>query len=52
VAGYLVVVWDEEASTLGLLLPSLIGTAALCGAVWFLVAGLLTPRSANYTGAP
>ena len=52
VVGYIVVIWDEEASTLGLLLPSLLGTAALGGAVWFLVAGLLTPRSANYTGAP
>jgi ABC-type uncharacterized transport system permease subunit len=45
VVAYLVVVWDEEASTPGLLIPTLLGTAALGGAVWFLVAGLLTPRS-------
>jgi hypothetical protein len=47
VVGYVIVIWDEEASTLGLLLPSLLGMAALVGAVWFLIAGLLTPRTAN-----
>lgn len=50
VVGYIIVIWDEEASTLGLLLPSLLGMAALTGAVWFLIAGLLTPRSANDLG--
>jgi hypothetical protein len=45
VVAYLVVVWDEEASTPGLLIPTLLGTAALGGAVWFLAAGLLTPRA-------
>lgn len=47
VVGYGVVIWDETASTLGLLLPSFLGTAALVCSAWFLVAGLLTPRSAN-----
>jgi hypothetical protein len=45
VVAYLVVVWDEEASTPGLLIPTLLGAAALGGAVWVLVAGLLTPRA-------
>lgn len=47
VVGYGVVIWDETASTLGLLLPSFLGTAALVCSARFLVAGLLTPRSAN-----
>lgn len=50
VVGYGFVISDEEVSTLGLLLPSLVGTAALSGAVLFLVAGLLTPRSVNDPG--
>lgn len=44
VVGYGIVIWDETASTLGLLLPSAVGTAALMCSAWFLVAGLLTPR--------
>lgn len=45
VVAYFVVIWDEEASTPGLLIPSLLGMAAFCGAVCFLAAGLLTPRA-------
>ena len=47
VVAYLIVVWDGEASSPGLLIPSLLGTVALVGAVGFLLAGLLTPRTAN-----
>lgn len=47
VVGYSIVISDEEASTLGLLLPSLLGTAALAAAIWFLIAGLLTPQTTN-----
>ena len=47
VVAYGIVIWDEEASTAGLLIPSLLGTIALVGAVGFLLAGLLTPRTAN-----
>ena len=47
VIAYGIVIWDEEASTPGLLIPSLLGTAALVGAVGFLLAGLLSPRTAN-----
>ena len=47
VVAYGIVIWDEEASTPGLLIPSLLGTVALVGAVGFLLAGLFTPRTAN-----
>ena len=47
VVAYLIVVWDEEASTPGLLIPSLLGTVALVGAIGFLLAGLFTPRTPN-----
>jgi hypothetical protein len=40
----IIVIWDEEASSLGLLGTGLSGTAALVGAVGFPVAGLLTPK--------
>ena len=45
VIGYGLVISDDMVSTPGLLLPSVLGIAALTAAVWFLVAGLLTPRS-------
>lgn len=51
VVGYITVTWDGEASTLGLGLPSLLGTTALFAAIWFLIAGLLTPRTTNNTQA-
>ena len=47
VVAYGIVTWDGEASTPGLLIPSLLGTVALVGAVGFLLAGLFTPRAAN-----
>lgn len=47
VVAYLIVVWDGQASSPGLLIPSLLGTVALAGAAGFLLAGLLTPRTAN-----
>ena len=52
VIGYFIVIWDEEASTPWLLIPSLLGTFAMFGAVGFLVAALLTPRTEVYPGAP
>ena len=51
VVGYGIVIWDETASTVGLLLPSFLGTAALVCSAWFLVAGLLTPRNTNLPAA-
>lgn len=47
VVAYGIVTWDGEASTPGLLIPNLLGTAALVGAVGFFLAGLFTPRTAN-----
>jgi hypothetical protein len=52
VIAYFIVIWDEEASTPGLLIPSLLGTFAMFGAVGFLVAALSTPRTEIYPGAP
>ncbi|MEX0781566.1 MAG: hypothetical protein WD557_02880 [Dehalococcoidia bacterium] len=52
VVGFIVVTWDGEASTPGLLIPSLMGTFAMFGAVGFLVAALLMPRTEVYPGAP
>lgn len=46
VVGWFIVIWDNEAGTLGLLLPML-GTAALAAAIWFLIAGLLAPQTTN-----
>lgn len=43
--GWLIVVGDEEASTLGLLGTSMTAMVALGGTAALLVAGLLTPRS-------
>ena len=45
VGAYMAVTWDGEASTPGLLIPTLLGTAALVGAIGFLLAGLFTPRT-------
>jgi hypothetical protein len=42
VIGYLIVVWDEDASTLGLLLRTTLGPLAVAAAIWFLVTGRLT----------
>lgn len=50
VVGYFVVLWDNEVSTPGLLIPTLLAPVALCSAVYFLVAGLLTPRTRTYHG--
>jgi hypothetical protein len=50
VIAYVIVTWDGEASTPGLLIPTLLGTFAVVGAVWFLAAGLLTPRSTHEPG--
>ena len=47
VVAYMIVTWDGEASSPGLLIPSLLGSAALVGAVGFFLAGLFTPRTAN-----
>lgn len=47
-AAFLIVVSHAEGiGSLGLLIPSLLGTVALVGAVGFLLAGLLAPRAAN-----
>lgn len=46
-AGYFVVIWDEEASTLGLLGTSLTALAALVAAIVLLGAGLLTSRTTD-----
>ena len=51
VVAYFIVVWDEEASTVGLLVPSLLGTAALIGAIAYLIGGLLTPKSSSLSRA-
>jgi vacuolar-type H+-ATPase subunit I/STV1 len=45
VVAYLVVISDDQVSSLGLLGTSLPGTAALVAAVGFLVTGLLTQRT-------
>jgi hypothetical protein len=42
---HLAVIWDEEPTTARDGIPSLLGMAAFCVAVSFLVAGLLTPRA-------
>ncbi len=47
VIGFMIVTWDGEASSLGLLGTSVPGTAALVAAVGFLAAGLLTPRDST-----
>ena len=44
IGAWMAVLANGEVSTLGLVLPSLVGTAAMIGALGFLAAGLLTPR--------
>jgi hypothetical protein len=45
VMAFMVVVSDGTAGTWGLLLPSVAGTLSIAGTLWFLIAGILTPRT-------